>query len=287
MEVTKYAGSKAVMTSNVQRFTLPSTDTSVSEKRHVKYMPISNSLTPLEFTIPALDTYVDLNMSYFVAQVHFELPNGNAIADASTVYPKPNLIHTMIKQFNMTWNGVLLNPQTDTYSYRAWIPKVLNYMPEKADTILAPEGFWERESKTQVMPIEPPRVLNPNLVNFADNAMAGHNDLQALPLNQQGFLWDSKREKEKFHNKAWNTFIFKPQHKLFYSHHLTLPGIEQKFNFTFHSQKFYMNGVGVNNMAVKELESDNLAKVFLQIIPNFRAIIANTFFKCFSVGSRN
>ena len=142
MEVTKYAGSKAVMTSDAQLFTLPSTDTSVSEKRYVKYMPVSStSLTHLEFNIPALDTYVDLNMSYFVAQVRFELPDGNAIADGSTIYPNPNLIHTMIKQFNITWNGVLLSPQTDTYSYRSWFSKLLNYTPEERDTLLAPEGF--------------------------------------------------------------------------------------------------------------------------------------------------
>ena len=140
MEVTNYTGSKAVLSSDVQLFTLPSTDTSVSEKRYVKYMPISTSLTPMEFTIPALDTYVVLNMSYFVAQVRFEQPDGRAIADASTVYPNPNLIHTMIKQFNMSWNGVLLNPQTDTYAYRAWIPKLLNYTQGEADTLLALEG---------------------------------------------------------------------------------------------------------------------------------------------------
>lgn len=106
------------------------------------------------------------------------------------------------------------------------------------------------------MPIEPPTALTANLVNFADNAGAGHADLTGSPLGQQGILWASKREEEKFYNKAWNTFIFKPQYELFYSHRLTLPGIEQKFNFTFHPQNFYMNGIGVANMAVKELEPD-------------------------------
>ena len=220
-------------------------------------MPISTSLTPMEFTIPALDTYVDLNMSYFVAQVRFEQPDGRAIADASTVYPNPNLIHTMIKQFNMSWNGVLLNPQTDTYAYRAWIPKLLNYTQGEADTLLALEGWWDTELKKQVSPIEPPRALTVNLVNFADNNGAGHVDITRSPPGQEAFLWAMNREKAKFYNKAWNTFIFKSQHELFYSHRLTLPGIEQKFNFSFRPQKFYMNGIGVGNMAVKELEPDN------------------------------
>ena len=105
MEVTNYTGSKAVLSSDVQLFTLPSTDTSVSEKRYVKYMPISTSLTPMEFTIPPLDTYVDLNMSSFVAQVRFEHPDETAIDANSKVYSNPNLIHSMIKQFNMTWKG--------------------------------------------------------------------------------------------------------------------------------------------------------------------------------------
>lgn len=276
MEVTKYAGSKAIMTTDAQLFVLPSTDTSVSEKRYVKYNAVSDtSLTPMEFNIPALDTYVDLNMSYFVVKVRFELLDGNAIVGASTVFPNPNLIHTMIKQFNMTWNGVLLNPQTDTYSYRDWISKLFNFTPEEGNTNLAPEGFWSRESKTQVMPIEPPTTLTANTVNFADdNGVPGHADLRALPLGQQGFLWASKREKEKLFLKAWQTFVFKPNHELFYSNRLTPPGIEQKFNFSFHPQKFYMNATGVANaMAVKELEPDNFKMYFVLCLKTLNPIL--------------
>ena len=148
---------------------------------------------------------------------------------------------------------MLLNSQTDTYAYRAWIPKLLNYTQEEAN-----------------------KLLTANLVNFADNAGVGHVDITNLLRGQGGFLWAMNREKAKFYLKTWNTFVFKPQHELFYNHRLTLPGIKQKFNFSFHQQKFYMNGFGDTNFAVKELDPDNFKMHLVLCLKSLSPILYKT-----------
>ena len=254
MEIVPFTGSSATIGSEVQLFSLPKTDMSIKERRFQDFSPLSDNLTPLEFLIPATDTFIDLNQSYFSMTVRLKKSDGSNIADGENIFPTINFPHTLIKQCSVKWNGVLLNPQTDTYSIRAYFGTILNYTPLEGETLLAPEGWWRAEPSTNYVPLEAPAVLAANLLDNPDNAA-----YKALPDEQKAFVLSSKTEQVKFQGAKWNTFFFRPMHEVFYSGRLLPPGVEQRMEFHFQPAKYYLNAVG---LAGKELHKDDFSMKF-------------------------
>ena len=104
MEIVPFTGSSATIGSEVQLFSLPKTDMSIKERRFQDYSPLSDNLTPLEFLIPATDTFIDLNQSYFTMTLRLKKSDGSNIADGDNIFPTINLPHTLIKQCTIKWN---------------------------------------------------------------------------------------------------------------------------------------------------------------------------------------
>ena len=73
----------------------------------------------MEFLIPATETFMDLNRSYFEMEVQFKTSAPANTAYNTVMYPVTNLAHSMIKQLSVHANDVLLEPQTDHYHYKA------------------------------------------------------------------------------------------------------------------------------------------------------------------------
>ena len=264
MEILPYAGSKPSIGTEVQLFELPRTDMSIKEKRFHDYSPLSDSLYPVEFLIPATDTFIDLNRSYFTMNLRLKVCNAadtgwENVAAGDHLFPTINLPHTMIKQCIIKWNGVLLNPQTDTYSIRAYVATVMNYTPEEGGSLLAPEGWFRTEPTQGYVPLDAPTVLTANNLNQAANAGAGHADYVALSDEQKAFVIGSKAEQVKFQGGNRYTYFFKPMHKVFYTHRLLPPGIEQRMEFMFQPAQYYLNGVG---QTPKELHKDDFSMKF-------------------------
>ena len=252
METVNQPGSKQAVSSNVQLFTVPKTDTSMKGYRILDFMPVSDNLTPAEFLITSTDSFVDLSRSYFAADVQLVKNDGNAIADADTLFPTPGLIHTMIKQFTVHWNGTLINPQSDTYPFKWYINTVLNYTPQEGNTILQPEGWFPQTASTGLVPLDFPVPLTANNINTTANGGDGHADYAGLSDEQKSAVLASHKEKAKYTNKKWNTFYFKPMHEVFYMGEVVPPGIEMRFTFKFHEPNFYLNGVGAEGKLGKD-----------------------------------
>ena len=105
--------SARVMSPELQVFQVPKTDTSMLGVRFTQLRPVTTGINPMEFLGPATETFIDLNRSYFEMEVQF-------------MYPVTNLAHSMIKQLSVHVNGVLLEPQTDHYHYKAFFQTILN-----------------------------------------------------------------------------------------------------------------------------------------------------------------
>ena len=240
MEVANQPGSKSAVSDEVQLFTLPKTDTSAKGYRILEYMPISDNITPAEFLIPASDQFIDLNRSYFTAKLRLVKTDGNAIANGDNLFPTIGLIHTMIKQMTVHWNGTLLNPQSDTYPYRWYFTTLLNYTPAEGNSILQTEGWMAQEPSTGYVPLDVPCPLTAGNLDSAtpDGAYT------ALSDEQKSAVLAFQREKKKYQTKSWNTLFFKPMQEVFYTGKLVPPGIEQRFTFDFNNPNFYLNGEG-------------------------------------------
>ena len=166
-----------------------------------------------------------------------------------------NLVHTMIKQFNVQFNGILLNPQTDTYSIRAYLATLFNYTPGEGKALLAPEGWWPPNVKYDVVPLDAPAALTANNLDYT----TPHADNVALPDTQKAFVRESWTQKKKIQGGAWRTYYFRPIHEVFFNHRILPPGIEQKYQFTFHPAKYYLNGQGA---VAKDLHKDDFEMKF-------------------------
>ena len=97
-------------------YEIPPTDVSYEGYRMVTISPITTGITPVEFVVPALDDFVDLNRSYFTIKLRLKSTKGANVTSANQLYVTPNLAHNLCKQINVRLNGTLISPQTDTYA---------------------------------------------------------------------------------------------------------------------------------------------------------------------------
>ena len=137
--------------SSLNLFSVPSTDYDFQGYKMVPYHKLSASITPMKFSVQALEDYVDLNRSYFVVDLRLSTAgqNGivadeNAASDANNTkftYAVNNLVHSIFKQINVRFNGTLMTEQTDTYAYSAYLQTLLNYHRDDGETLLQPQGW--------------------------------------------------------------------------------------------------------------------------------------------------
>ena len=57
--------------SSLSIFSVPSTDYDFQGYKMVPYSKLSTSITPMKFSVQALEDFVDLNRSYFVVDLAF------------------------------------------------------------------------------------------------------------------------------------------------------------------------------------------------------------------------
>lgn len=238
-------------------FTLPDIDYNYQNYRISTYSPIGTGITPLEFIIGGLEDFVDLTRSFFTIQLTLETASGKPIkADADDqsdgnqvffVYPVNNFAHSLIKQLNVRLNGMLLSPQTDTYAYKAYIETLLNYTKQDGATLLAPQG-WVNQINVPAKIASTSEVNDdkPNTAGWAFDATA--NAIKTFA--------------KKFHEKAEVSMVLRPAMELFHAPRLLIPQVEMKFQFSFHSQDFFLFGTKMANKQEIVLKPSNLKMEF-------------------------
>ena len=200
-------------------FTVPSANVTVQGYRNVKYSPSSMGITPISFSIPALDDFVNLNWSLLEVELklNWTLVNG-IVADANTasdaintrfVYMTNNLGHTLFKQMNLRFNGTLMSEQTDVYAYNAFLEMLLNYNRDEGETLLAPQGWVNYFNVTEHL----------TAGGAADDICTtngwGHGD--ATPL---------KMATAPFYNNNKATLIMHPHLEACHTGRVLVPGVE-------------------------------------------------------------
>ena len=229
-------------------YDVPPTDVTYEGYRMVTISPITTGITPMEFVIPALDDFVDLNRSYFTIKLRLKTTKDANLAAANQLYVTPNLAHNLFKQINVRLNGTLISPQTDTYAYKAFFETLLNYDRDDGETILKPQG-WINGVGNYVV----------NLRATDVDGISGET-FTSLPKPQQDAITTLINETRKYTDGKEKVLMFKPSLDIFHSSKPIVPRVEIKMRFFFNSPDFFTWGVplsgGANFLRLKPEDID-------------------------------
>ena len=230
--------------SSLNIFSVPSTDYDFQGYKMVPFSKLSTSITPMKFSVQALEDYVDLNRSYFVIdlRLYSSSQNGivadaNATSDANNtrfVYAVNNLAQTIFKQINLRFNGTLMSEQTDTYAYSAFFQSLLNYNRDDGETLLQPQGWV---NFLNVVPTLAAGGVNDDISTTANWAHGDTNALKTLTV--------------PFRGNAVVRLIMRPYLPAFHTGKVMVPGVEMNFELHFNSPNFYTFSTLTSGTGVK------------------------------------
>ena len=201
----------------------------------------------MEFLVPATETFIELNRSYFEMEVQFKT-SGNANTGVATVmYPVTNLAHSMIKQLSVHVNGVLLEPQTDHYHYKAFFQTILNNSRNDGETSLQPQGWYND--------FDLPDLLTANVVNKTNN------DYKQITETQKRDIDAMKNLVLQFTGGKFYTMFFTPNSPLFHTGKLLVPMQEVSIKMYFNDPSVFMLSPAAKAKAL----SDDAIKITLNL----------------------
>ena len=245
--------SARVMSPELQVFQVPKTDTSMLGVRFTQVRPVTTGINPVEFLIPATETFLDLGRSYFEMEVQIKTSANANTAYNTVMYPVTNLAHSMIKQLSVHVNGVLLEPQTDHYHYKAFFQTILNNSRNDGETSLHPQGWYND--------FDLPALLT------ADAVDKTHNDYKELTETQKRGIAAMKNLALQFTGGKFYTMFFVPNSPLFYTSKLLVPMQEVSIKMYFNDPSVFMlspNATDGGATKAKAL-SDDLIKITLNL----------------------
>ena len=116
--------------SELDLFSTPSTQTSISKGQWIEYHPLSNitETGPIEFNVSGSgEEYLDLARTQLYVKAKITKANGTALDLNEQVGPVNLFLHSLFSQVDVSLNERLISPSTDTYPYCAMIETLLNY----------------------------------------------------------------------------------------------------------------------------------------------------------------
>ena len=139
-------------TDSLELFKVPATNVTLEDSKWMEYYPISSTLNsdtaPIEFEIKGQgDEYLDLSQSYLQVMCKFTKGDGSDLTGAnSTSTPVNNILHSLFSEIDVSLNGKVVTPGTDTYPYKAYLEKLLSYSPDTLHTQMRACTLWEKDT---------------------------------------------------------------------------------------------------------------------------------------------
>ncbi|XP_044166768.1 uncharacterized protein F54H12.2-like [Acropora millepora] len=245
--------SARVMSPELQVFQVPKTDTSMLGVRFTQLRPVTTGINPMEFLIPATETFIDLNRSYFEMEIQFKTSAPANTAYNTVMYPVTNLAHSMIKQLSVHVNGVLLEPQTDHYHYKAFFQTMLNNSRNDGETSLHLQGWYND--------FDLPALLT------ADAVDKTHNDYKELTEAQKRGVAAMKNLALQFTGGKFYTMFFAPNSPLFHTGKLMVPMQEVSIKMYFNDPSVFMLSPAADDAGATKAKalSDDDIKITLNL----------------------
>ncbi|XP_016845094.1 uncharacterized protein F54H12.2-like [Nasonia vitripennis] len=180
-----HSHSTKCMSSEMDLFTLPATQTSIERSRFLHYKPVSSLSddvdAPLEFVVPAVsEHYFDLAQTMLHVQTKIvSADEATATTEDLKVGPINNFMHSMFNQIDVFFNQKIVS--------RAYIETLLNYAPTTKESHLTASLWYDDTSSgfdspaNAVSTATAPMIVNKGLENrkyFTQNRryfdMIGH-----------------------------------------------------------------------------------------------------------------
>jgi len=137
------------VTSNLDLFSVPPTQTSVEFGTLVDYHPITNVADggPIEFDIPGSGMdYLDLANTMLYVRAKITQRNGNDLGADTAVAPVNVFLHSLFSQVDMTLNGTVVTAANNMYPYRSYIETLLSYGSDAKRSQLTSELFYKDDA---------------------------------------------------------------------------------------------------------------------------------------------
>ncbi|XP_056022006.1 uncharacterized protein F54H12.2-like [Ostrea edulis] len=139
-------------TDSLELFKVPPTNVTIEDSKWMEYYPISSTLNsdtaPIEFEIKGQgDEYLDLSQSYLQMICKFTKGDGTSLTGGnSTSTPVNNILHSLFSEIDVSLNGKVITPGTDTYLYKAYLEKLLSYSHRTLKTQMKACTLWEKDT---------------------------------------------------------------------------------------------------------------------------------------------
>ena len=137
---------------SLELFQVPPTNIALEDSKWIEYYPVSSTLNsdtaPIEFEIKGQgDEYVDLSQTYVQMLVKFTKGDGGALTGGnSSSTPVNNIVHSLFSEIDLSLNGKVITPGTDTYPYKAYLEKLLSYEHNTLNTQMKACTLWQKDT---------------------------------------------------------------------------------------------------------------------------------------------
>lgn len=131
--------------SELDLFTVPSTQVAVEKGQWIDHQPISiiSSSSPIEFQIVGTENYLDLAKTMMFLKVKITKADGTDLGDDEKTAPVNLFLQSLFKQVDVYLNGILITQSTGTYSYKSIMETLLNYGPAAKKSLLTGELYYK------------------------------------------------------------------------------------------------------------------------------------------------
>ncbi|XP_048775208.2 uncharacterized protein F54H12.2-like [Ostrea edulis] len=242
-------------TDSLELFKVPPTNVTLEDSKWMEYHPISSTLNsdtaPIEFEIKGQeDEYLDLSQSYLQMVCKFTKADGTALTGAnSTSTPVNNILHSLFNEIDVSLNGKVITPGTDTYPYKAYLEKLLSYALKTLKTQMRACTLWEKDTAGQMDDHEYSALVQPpKEFAVADNKVT-INAMLPTPIYPE----DSKNVGlRKRHHKIKEIVLMDRLHLDLFQQEKCLPsGLDVRHRFNRARPQFYiMTDVGSSGKVV-------------------------------------
>lgn len=121
------------LSSGLDLFSVPPTQTAVEEGYFVEYYPLAALApgAPIEFSVSGgTGEYMDLSNTFLHVRAKVSKNNGTALDANTDVAPVNNWLHSLFSQVDVSLNDTVISASENTYPFRAYIEDTLNHGSE-------------------------------------------------------------------------------------------------------------------------------------------------------------
>lgn len=132
--------------SELDLFTTPATQTSITRGQWIEYHPLSNITEsgPIEFYVSGSgEEYLDLARTQLFVKAKIVKGDGSDIEATTQVGPTNLFLHSLFSQVDVSLNERLISSSTNTYAYHAMLETLLNYGEEAKTSQLSMAMFFK------------------------------------------------------------------------------------------------------------------------------------------------